>query len=273
VKFTPAVASVDTRVTGTSWDGGEHVGIYMLTGDYSLTAVNISEGASNREYETVSTGTAATFTPTGATIYYPANQGAQVVNVKFIAYYPYEAVADGTTTFTRAIDVEDQDDQSAIDFLYAPVGDEYDKTSNPVVLPFKHKLVKLVFNISNGDGVTEALTGLTVKITGQETTSALDLVTGDVPYSLGAAKTIEALTAGDGKSSEAIVLPLRNADGARFIFTNTAGETFTGTVPDLAWDGGKKYTYTVKLNKIAAEITGTIADWNDGNTGEPVDAN
>jgi hypothetical protein len=277
VKFASAQAGVETRVTGTDWDGGEQIGIYMLTGDYTLTAANISEGVSNREYENtaVSPQTAAIFTPPSpaGTIYYPAGQSGNVVDVKFIAYYPHGTVTDNSTSFMRAIDVSSQTDQSAIDYLYAPAGTVCNKNSGTVTLPFAHKLVKLVFNIGKDPGVSASLSGLTAEITAQETVSALDLTTGDVPVSNGGPTTIEALTVGNGQSSEAIVLPLGNTAGVRFVFTNTAGEEFTGTVPDAAWQGGKKYTYNVTLKKNEAIITGTITDWDDGNTGQGIDAN
>jgi hypothetical protein len=270
VKFSSAQADVETRVSGTTWDGTEHIGIYMLQDVYSLAAANISEGVSNREYKTASTGATASFTPAGDIIYYPASQGATLVKVKFIAYYPYEAVADGTTTFTRAIDVSDQDNQSAIDFLYAPVAAEYDKTSSTVVLPFAHKLVKLEFNITNDVSVTTPLAdGLTVTIDGQATTGTLNLVNGSVATT-NAGETITALTATDGATSEAIVFAGTKA-GKLFAFTNSAGETFTAPIPD-DWQSGNKYTYTVTLKKNAAVITGTITDWGTGNTNPSIDA-
>jgi hypothetical protein len=274
VKFTSAQASMNTRVTGTEQGDDEHIGIYMLTADpvYSLEEDNISEGVNNREYETASSKATVSFTPTEEAnrIYYPADRDGQGVNVKFIAYYPHGAVTDD---FKRAIDVSDQKtSQSAIDFLYAPLSSsEYNKNIDiPVDLQFKHKLVKLVFDISNGTGVSAALTGLKVEITKQETLSALDLTDGNVAVSAGGEETIEALTAENGTSSEAIVLPLQSTGDVKFVFTNTAGEEFTGTVP-ANWIGGYKYTYTVKLNKITTGIIGTIDPWID--IADTVDAN
>ncbi|MDR1156628.1 MAG: fimbrillin family protein [Bacteroidales bacterium] len=277
VKFSSTQASVDTRVTNDKWNGGEEIGIYMLKGNYALTSVNISEGAGNIKYENKANTdeTEASFSQTGNIIYYPANQGGNEVKVKFIAYYPYGTVLDGTTTFTRAIDVSNQNDQSAIDFLYAPAATEYDKTSGAVALPFVHKLVKLEFTISNGAGVTEPLAnGMTVTIDNQAATGTLDLTSGAVTTS-NSGKTITALTATGGATAEAIVFPVANNSSVKLMFKNDAGEEFTATVPNAAdgWAGGKKYTYTVTLKKNATTITGTIADWGQGNgTGEGIEA-
>jgi hypothetical protein len=265
VKFSSAQASVDTRVTNNKWNGGEEIGIYMLTADYSLTSANISEGAGNIKYENTATTdeTKASFSQTGNIIYYPANQSGSVVKVKFIAYYPYGTVSNGSTTFTRAIDVSDQNDQSAIDFLYAPADDEYDKTSGAVELPFVHKLVKLEFSILNGDGVTEPLAnGMTVTVSNQAATGTLNLVNGAVTAGT-ADQTITALTATGGATAEAIVFPAADNTAVKLMFKNDAGEEFTAAVPNAAsgWTGGNKYTYTVTLKKNEAEITGTIAAW------------
>jgi hypothetical protein len=279
VKFSSARASVETRVIDNNWAANDPIGIYMLTegeDDYALTADNISEGVNNRRYKASDAtvdGAAASFEQVGGTIYYPANRGGQVVDVKFIAYHPYSSSVGGD--FKLPIDVSSgkQAIQTNIDVLYAPAPAdvEYNKNSGAVELPFEHKLVKLVFAIENGDGVSAALTGLKVEITGQQTEATLDLTNGDVETEEGEASDITALTADNGESSEAIVLPLSDTGDVNFIFTNSAGEEFTGTVPDATWEGGNKYTYTVKLNKIEAEITGTIADWGAGDGG-PVDA-
>jgi hypothetical protein len=276
VKFTSAQASVETRVTDNNWAKNDPIGIYMLKDDYALTVANISEGVSNRQYKASDAtvgGAAASFEQVGGTIYYPANRGGQVVKVKFIAYYPYASTGI-TEDFKLPVNVSNQATQSAIDFLHAPAATEYDKASGAVALPFKHKLVKLVFAIENGDGVSAALTDLTVEITNQEIESTLDLTDGSVPVSTGGAEIIEALTADNGKSSEAIVLPLSDTKDVRFIFTNNDGEEFTGGVPDAAWAGGNKYTYTVKLKKNAAVITGTIEPWvaGNGDGGKEIDA-
>jgi hypothetical protein len=269
VKFASAQASVETRVTDSDWAQGDPIGIYMMKAAGTLVAGDILEGVSNRQYKAsagTNGGAAASFEQVDGTIYYPANnQDGDVIDVKFIAYYPYGAVIDNATSFERAINVSVQTDQSAIDFLYAPATGPYNKTSPAVILPFVHKLAKLEFEIGNGAGVTESLDGLTVKITGQLTASTLDLTDGSVTDdNTGGSTVIEALTAGNGATSEAIVLPATDVSAMTFVFTNAANEQFTAAVP-TAWEGGKKYTYTVTLKKTEAIIEGTITPWVDVN--------
>ncbi|GHV56990.1 hypothetical protein FACS1894182_04740 [Bacteroidia bacterium] len=259
VKFsTGNIASVQTRVNDQTWAAGDSIGIYMVKETPgTLAAGNILENADNIRYNSVGgTGTAVAFDDNGTKIYYPVSG-----DVKFIAYYPYTA---SLTDYKLPVNVSNQINQSAIDVLYAPAGTAYSKTSPNAALPFEHKLVKLVFNISNGAGVTSPLTNaLTVAISNQQTTGELNLVNGVVAITgTSAPTTINALVSNGGATAEAIVLP--DTHNGTFTFTNAAGEAFTATIPDATFVGGSKYTYTVTLTKANAVITGSIAVWNTG---------
>jgi hypothetical protein len=250
VQFSSGIADVQTRAADQSWATNDQIGIYMIKHDESLTAANILENADNIRYNSTSgTGTVA-FTDNGTKIYYPTSE-----SVQFIAYYPYAA---SITDYKLPINLSVQTSQPAIDVLYAPAGATYSKTSGTVNLPFVHKLVKLVFNISNATGVTETLTGLTVNISNQKIAGELNLADGIVTAS-GTATNIAAVVAADGTTAEAIVLA--GAQTGQITFTKSNGDVFTAAIP-TDFDGGNKYTYTVILTKTAATVTGTITDWN-----------
>jgi hypothetical protein len=273
VQFASEIAGVSTRVNNTTWDGNEHIGIFMIEDGTALAAGTIKEGADNVQYETASTGIpTASFAPSSGVdpIYYPA-----AGSVNFIAYYPYNAAATGGL-YSLPISVAIQSSQSAIDVLYAPATTTYDKnTTGAVTLPFEHKLVKLKFNISNGAGVTAPLTDLAVTISGLNTQATLNLVSGAVTPVVAPAM-ITAVTVSVGlpptsASAEAIVLPLTDNSGITLTFTNGASEVFTAAVPDIGgnttWESGKSYTYTVALKKNGINIEGSIAPWLNGGTG------
>ena len=265
VKFSSTEASIETRVADNNWAVNDPIGIYMIKETPgTLADPNILEGVNNRQYKASAAttgGDPATFQQVGGTIYYPVSG-----DVKFIAYYPYSSSISGE--FKRDIDLSLQGDQSAIDFLYAPAGTAYSKTSGTASLPFVHKLVKLVFNIGKEDAsVTAALNGLTVAITGQSTTGSLNLTDGTVA-TINSGQTIQAKVATDGTSAEAIVFPQEVA-GKNFTFTNSIGETFTGAIPGNL-TAANKYTYTVTLKKNEVGISGTIANWDNGGSGAVV---
>jgi hypothetical protein len=261
VKFAAGnLASVETRAAEVTWATGDSIGVFMIKETPgTLASGNILESADNIRYNTQGGAGAAGFTANGTNIYYPVDG-----NVKFVAYYPYTQTI---SNYAYSFSVASQASQPAIDVLYAPAGASYNKTAATATLPFTHKLVKLVFNISNGAGVTASLSGLTVKISGQLSAGSLDLTTGAVTAS-GATQEITALTAQAGTASEAIVLPAADNTGKILSFTNTAGETFTADLNAVtpAFAGGNRYTYTVTLKKTAVGIVGNITQWTDGGT-------
>ncbi|MDR1865315.1 MAG: fimbrillin family protein [Bacteroidales bacterium] len=264
VKFTAGnPASVNTRVTDASWAAGDSIGIYMVNETPgTLADGNIAENVDNIRYNSTGGSGAVSFEDNGTKIFYPVSG-----NVKFVAYYPYTKSITGDYKYNFC--VASQSSQSAIDVLYAPADATYGKNSNtPVKLPFKHQLVKLVFNISNGEGVTASLSGLAVEIDGQSPDGTLDLTDGTVTAS-GTAQDISALytiTNGSAATYEAIVLPAENA-GKMLSFDNGTDAPFTAAIPHGEWKAGNKYTYTVTLQKSEADITGEITEWTT-NTGE-----
>ncbi|MDR1154329.1 MAG: fimbrillin family protein [Bacteroidales bacterium] len=259
VKFSASTAEIQTRVTDNSWTVNDPVGIYMIKADPgALAAGNIVEDAGNRQYAASADGAGAvSFTPQpGDAIYYPVSG-----DVEFIAYHPYAATVPAG--FKLPVSVAVQTDPSAIDALYAKTSGGYNKSKNPVDLQFTHRLVKLAFSITRGEGVIESLDNLTVNITGQQTEATLDLVDGTVAPE-GATAAITANTVADGSAYEAIVLPSSSVAGMTFTFTTAAGGVYEVAVPAGSWASGKKYTYEVTLKRNEAEITGTVGDWGNG---------
>jgi hypothetical protein len=259
-------ASVLTRVTGSDWAQGDSIGVFMIKETPgTLAAAYILEGADNIRYNSAGGSGEVGFTVNTAsrTIFYPV-----LGNVKFVAYYPYKTLL---TDYELPFSVASQDNQSAIDLLYAAAGTSYTKASGTVKLPFEHKLVKLEFNITNGAGVTAPLAGLTVTVDGQLPDGVLDLTDGSVTAG-GAAQTITALTNTAGTFSEAILLPAASNSGKKFYFDNGEDAPFTAAIPDTDWKAGNKYIYTVMLQKSAVTITGEIEPWTTYGGGN-VDAN
>ena len=267
VNLTGHMANLQTRVGGADgslWDAGDSVGVYMIAATPgTLTAANIVP-TGNKRYN-ASAGATATFTPfDGTPLTYPGDG----TPVKFLAYHPYSAGI--TSDFKLQIDLTDQSDQSAIDVLYAPIttADYNNSTTGDVPLQFEHKMVKLIFNITNGTSVTEPVAnGVTVSIPGLERTGALDLTDGTVTPS-GVLGTLSLPTTGTGATviAEAILFPGATS-GIDFYFTNHAGQIFVASAPHALWNEGYLYTYDITLvnpDVHEASITGTITPWGNG---------
>lgn len=248
-----ATETTQTRVTGTSWDAGDAIGIFQLQGSNTLNT--------NSKYVS-STGTSA-FSPAtlGETIYFPIDAST---SSDFIAYHPYKT---GQTVFDYAVTVSDQSNQATIDLLVADKVTGKDKNAPAVAFNFKHRLSKVSLTIAAGNGIAPSdLEGIVITITGQQTAATYNINTFTLTPS-GAVQEITLKTAGDGLSSEAIILPAAATTGRQLIFTlKTLNEPFIWDIPnDKAFDSGVKYNYSITLNRTSIEVTSTITDWIDGN--------
>lgn len=242
-----------TRAVDANWSANDRIGIFMVNANEVLEAGSISEGVDNVCYQT--DGSRA-FSPIsgGKTIYFPIDG-----NVDFYSYYPQTTVNDYKVT----LDVSDQKNQEAIDFMYA-VKRNCNKTVPQVELSFSHQLSKLVLDVQPGSGLTqEDLSKLTITVKEQDTKATYNLVDGlisgeEIPADI----TMKATEA--GKKYEAILLPtMKDKRELEFNLNNGHDAPFVWTMP-VKLDGGNKYHYTVvKLSRTAAEVSGTIEPWNE----------
>ena len=151
-KFSGAIGELQTRVTGSSWDAMDAIGIYALKADQVLSDAAIHDGKSNVKYTTTGDGT---FTPAGVPINFPESG-----NLDFISYYPFK---NAITDYKYNIDVTAQSNLSAIDLLYSNNAKGESKANQNVGLDFKHMLSKLILSIELGDDIA-TLEGLTASI-------------------------------------------------------------------------------------------------------------
>ena len=267
VKFASASA-VQTRVSGDQWECAERIGVYMLVNG----TTTIAESAENILYTTSSTdptGTPTSFPSATASfssttpVHYPVNGS----NVDFIAYHPHQSPL--STDWIYQVDVSDQSNHSGIDLMWTGVVDNgsagYNKTTTPGVnLPFTHKLVKLELNVVNGQGIAD-FSGLAVSIKGMNTTADFDVESGTLSNAGGPA----AITPKKDALSynyEAILLPSTLSSSHKIEFT-VGGNTYTwalsgaGGITDGSLVAGKKYSYTVTVQKSIVSVTGTITNW------------
>ncbi len=136
IEFTSSIAGGDaeTRLDGTSWAGGEAVGVFML--DASTSAFTISDNGANKEYVGQENGG---LTPKGSALTFPSDNS----EVRFVAYYPYQKSADAGT---YTIDLSKEGDN---DLLFASAPTAYNAVSEgKVSLAFAHKLSKMQLTLA-----------------------------------------------------------------------------------------------------------------------------
>ena len=249
-------SGIQTRAYDATWEAGDEIGIFGFPTDANQTTW------SNVPYATTSGN--GSFAPVSAPIYLPVNDS----EVDFVAYYPYTTtLADGVYT----VDVTDQSDQAAIDLMTAGT-QTADRINNKVAFNFVHKLSKIYITFKPGDDMTDAdLAGMKVQLTGQQTAATFNVTNpeGAVSVTTGLPATLTLNTSADGKSSEGIVLPSGNLDGMTIhLDLADKGSFFNWDLINSRADkfeAGKKYVYTITVNKTKLSVTATITDWAAGN--------
>ena len=252
VQFTGGI-SVNTRASGLAWADGDMIGIFMTGANQSLSADAIKEGVDNVCYQT--SGSIA-FSPIsgGKTIYYPIDG-----DVDFYSYYPYTTVSN----YKVALNVADQTNQEAIDFMYAKTTG-CNKATPQVDLRFSHMLSRLILNVQAGNGLTQDdLNKLTVTIKDQNTTATFNLADGVISGE-GNPDNIQMKAVQVGKRYEAILLPTASKiREIEFELNNGFDAPFVWKM-DQELTGGNLYNYTtVKLTRSTVDMMGTIQSWNE----------
>ena len=247
-----------TRASGTTWTGGDRIGVTDIGNDtqYGNVPFILKNGKFEAEEKVIYIEDTKTHT--------------------FRAYYPYNA-AGGILAATT--DATAQQNQPAIDFLFAS-GATGDKDS-PVVSftdktdkggadnSFHHRMSRITLTFEVGDGVDFSVV------------KPERYTLGDVILT-GTFNTADGIAAADG-TAEALAMDL--ADGSLtssvILFPQTAASLpltvnyrsqnyrATLTVPEGALQAGNNYTYTVKVRNKGIEVSeATIAKWNDIDGGE-----
>ena len=251
VQFTGGI-SVNTRAAGVAWANGDRIGIFMTGTKQALSADAIKEGVDNVCYQT--SGSIA-FSPIsgGKTIFFPIDG-----DVDFYSYYPQTTVSD----YKVALNVADQTNQEAIDFMYAKTTG-CNKATPQVVLKFNHMLSYLILNVQPGNGLTEDdLNKLKVTIKDQNTTATFNLADGLISDE-GNPTNIQMKAVQVGKKYEAILLPTNSTTREiEFDLDNGYDAPFVWKM-DSELKGGNLYNYTtVKPTRSTIDMSGSIESWN-----------
>ena len=245
-----------TRASGTAWAERDEIGISESRFGYTNVPYRWESGK---------------FTPTGTIIFFQDDDPTT-----FSAYYPYDA--DGGT-LTATTDATAQQNQPAMDFLYATGATA--STHNPEVnftdntaaggkdCSFHHCMSQITLTFKAGSGVDFN----TIKPTSY-TLSGLVLA-GSFETTTGTAKTDENAQTADltmeldgALTSSVILFPQSTTSIELSVNYNSQPYTATLTVPEGALQAGNNYTYTVTVrNKDLSISSATISDWNPVNGG------
>lgn len=270
-------SGIQTRAYDDRWEANDAIGIFALMPGTTEIATDETSGTAqgNRQYSTLENAL-GTFNPAdeNATIYLPVDGSTR----DFTAYYPYKPEMAGST---YKIDLSNQAEQKNIDFMVSTTEQAegssrttgISKTDPTVQFRFEHKLSKVRLNIDTGAGFNgnhSELAGMTVALTGQQTTADFDVLTDDKVAIAKGYEGIDLFTAENGRTSEGIVMPSNDYDGMQFEFHVKGHEQpyvweLNNSEKATRFDPGKEYIYNITIHKTAIEVTATIKDWEAGN--------
>ena len=244
--------AVATRASGTTWEERDKIGISESRFGYTNVPYRWESGK---------------FTPTGTIIFFQDDDPTT-----FSAYYPYDA--DGGT-LTATTDATAQQNQPAIDFLYATGATA--STHNPEVnftddtdaggtdCSFHHCMSQITLTFKEGSGVdfsTIQPTGYT--LSGLMLTGSFDTTTGTAETDdATAAQNLDMKLTNGALTSSVILFPQTKASIGLSVYYNSQPYTATLTIPDGALKAGNNYTWTVTVrNKDLSIESAKITDWN-----------
>ena len=258
-QFTANIAPA-TRASGTTWTGGDRIGITDIGNDSQYG--NVPFILKNGKFEAE-----------GKIIYIEDTKPHT-----FRAYYPYNA-AGGILAATT--DVTAQQNQPAIDFLFASeaTGDK----NNPVVSftdktakggednSFHHRMSQITLTFEAGDGVDFSVVKPELyTLDGLILTGTFNTTDGIATADNGAQTGELAMNLADGNLTSSIILFPQTVASLPLVVNYKNQEYHaTLTVPEGALQADNNYTYTVKVrNKVLEVSEATITKWNDIDGGD-----
>lgn len=249
-------AGINTRASESTWNQGDAIGVYTLN---TGTATVYNNQANFKYTNTTADGATASFVPADAanTAYYPTDGS----KVDVLAYYPH--AAGNTGTGTLSVNVSNQTNLAAIDFMTADrvTGKSQDDPS--VAFAFVHRLTKLNITLKADESLGNInLADAKVTLSGTSATAIFDLFTQQLNAS-GDKTNIEL------KGDKAIVIPTPAGSGVAFSI-KVGDKTFNAPLPaTVALGTGEEATITITLKEnpsIPASVTAMIQPWTGGPT-------
>ncbi|MFI3315143.1 MAG: leucine-rich repeat protein [Rikenellaceae bacterium] len=245
VVFTSAIS---TRASGTLWDDGDEIGVFMYEADNSVFS------DANALY-TTSDAESGTFTSLDPLLY-PDDK-----SVDFIAYYPYSGDVSGVTVTLNTADQSSEENIKAQDFMVASV--QGCSEDNAPSLSFTRKMSKISITVVREESSVDAVLSdiLLKKVTVDGSFAVDNSADGREKTSVLAGETISDISLFENESNriEAIVVP--QTLSSAWLSISVDGEV-NAIVISRSFEENKQYSYTLTIGAGLVELSGaTITDW------------
>ena len=264
-----------TRAAETHWDEGDQIGVYVTKRNTTTIFEDVEHTVGKNLLYTFNDGT--NYETNGSTyrLFAPSKKiylSSDPVDI--FGYYPYNASASLDPT-AIPINVSDQSSQERIDFMRGKRGN-VSNSNVSIELQFKHKLVKLVFNLKQGEGLLpdelNDATYLGMKIDKQPYEATYNAYTDVLSVTLvhneiipvrattttGFVRTFEAIVLPNTSSGETTVAGNPSDDRTVTInFYRRSDDAIVNTfkIPSSTYFyPGYKYIYNVTVNATSIEV-------------------
>lgn len=246
-KFPINISTTLSRVTDTSYESGDKVGIFVVNEPNALTT-------SGNHVDNMGFTYSGTWTP-DTPIYWLD----QTTKADFYCYYPYALAANTAAhTFATKADQSSLANYKASEFLWGKTAGVA-PTEKAVNIATNHTFSNALVILKPGDGFTaESLNAATksVRICGVKTNATINLATG-VATANGNATEVTPYF--DGTQYRALIVPQTTAEGALIVVT-VDGVDYTLT-RSMTFNANKQHKFTVTLNKVNNGVNVGIGGW------------
>ncbi len=233
---------INTRATGTSWEKGDQIGVFAIQSGKELSNLNIYNGVDNVPFTTqMGDG----YFVSDKKITYPENGSA----LDIIAYYPYK---DDIINYNYPINIVEQKD-----FFYSSNLKTISKTNPQQSLTFTRPVLsKVIINITSATE-NSTLKGLETSVQGAKSKANFSLVTGKFNIDENSTTNFQVPTPGSDfeKQISVLLLPTTKENEITIKFS-IDGKNYRFNIPHIL-ESGRKYSYSIRLNKLTAVITTT----------------
>ena len=250
-------APADSHADDTQWRDADEIGV----SESRFGFTNVPYVMTNGKFE-----------PTRETIFFLDDEPTT-----FSAYYPYNAKGG---TLTATTDSAAQQNQPAIDFLYATGATA--STHNPEVnftddtdaggqdCSFHHCMSQISLTFEAGSGVEfSTIQPESYTLSGLVLTGNFDIETGIAKADENAQEADLAMELDGALSSSVILFPQTKASIGVTVVFNGNKYNATLSIPEGTLKAGNNYTYTVTVRNMGLSIgSAVISDWNPVSGGE-----
>lgn len=250
-----------TRVTDSSYDTNDEVGLYVVNHNGQNAGSLTSSGNHANNVKFTFSGTA--WTPE-TELFWKDN----TTKADFYAYHPYtqEVANVNALSFSVAADQSGLADYKASDFMWGKAA-AVAPTVSPVAITTHHVMSNLLIYIENGDGYTEdefAAADISVKISNVKCNASIDLSTG---MATATGTTSNVIPYKEADHYRALLVPQTINASAAFVIITVNGTDYSyKQAITLTGNTRHKLTITIEKDKLNSSAAFNVGPWSEDTT-------